>query len=276
MTIEVNLYEFLMRQRPICTQFPLTKELGEDFKELRLKYRAELGFDLFDGRCGNTFNCLVADSCVGRPFPKDPLVHKYLESLNVTITDGVYKGVDVYLAKPLLDCSECPFKTVCDEPCLTHKSYYSRRINPSREPRDEDLVDYQLWEEGVIRLKQMYEVEECPQGEWLDDELAWDCLSPRQRECLHMNLIQEINHEDIAYSLNISRQVVSQHISIATQKITEFSKARKILKRQTNPSQRAIKYYRLGMTQVEIADQEGVSQQSISNYISKWRKSNNI
>src|SRR5690606_420965 len=122
----------------------------------------------------------------------------------------------------------------------------------------------------------MHIEEECVEGPWIDEELAWDCLTDRQRECLEMSLIKQMNHDDIAYVLEISQQAVSKHISAATERITEFSKARKILKSQVNPSQRAIKYYRMGMNQSEIAAQEGISQKSVSDYLSKWKKDHNI
>lgn len=273
MTDSVKIYEFLLGQRPICSQFPFKQEMGDNYAKLRLKYKHEYGFDIMAGKCSNVFNCVGMDlGCIGRPIPKDDNIKSYFENINVEITESTHKGKDVYLVKSIVACSGCPFKASCENTCPTQQNYIERSIKPTQDAMQQDLMDYDHWESTGRQLRMLTydDIEESEIGDWANESLPWDCLSSRQRECLHLSMYGGMTQGDIAYKLGISREAVSKHTILATSKLREWGLARKMIESYGAPL-RVIRYYIHNMKHQEIADLEGTSRTSVTMSINKWK-----
>ena len=277
MTPEANLFEFLMSQRPICTNFPVKKELGADYDELRLKYKSEYGFDMLSPKCDNSFNCLTLDEgCVGRPFPIDDDILAALNKINVTVTKGYHKGKEVYLAKPLLECSNCPFKDSCEDPCPTVRSYFERSVTPKRDAMSKDLVDFDTWEQGGYKIPRLTDedVQHCEIGDWIEERLPWDCLSDENREILDLHLNRGLTQKEIAFNTNRSQQYISKSINSSLDRLTKFGRARKAIKESISVPRSVLEYYVNNLTQQEIADKMGKSQQAVAKSLNNWYVNN--
>jgi len=181
MTDDVSRFRFLLRQKPICTQSPIKSALGpEKHRELRAKYKLELGIDLLEDRCPNSFNCRIEGSgCIGRPFPIDPEILQALKTINVTVTTGNYKGKNVYLAEAIVDCSTCPFRVGCENSCPTQDSFLRRSTKPESNPPENSLVPYEDFEKGIYKALEPDSHQHCEYGDWADEELPLDCLTER-------------------------------------------------------------------------------------------------
>ena len=276
MTSDVDRFTFLLKQKPICTQTPIKAFLGaERHRELRAKYKAELGFDLLDDRCPNTFNCKsINNGCIGRPFPLDPEIYEALKSINVEITTGNYKGVDVYMAKAIVLCDNCPFKDSCDTSCATQDSYLRRSVRPDSNPPESSLVPYDDFEKGMYKALDEAYTQHCEYGDWVDETLPLDCLTDRQREVMEMILYEGLDQVTIAYKLGIGQDVVSRHKTSAIAKMTEFGKARKVISTLKILPRSILDYYVNNLTQQEIADKIGRSQSTVAENIKKWYNDN--
>lgn len=274
MTEDINRFGFLLRQKPICTQSPIKQYLGsERHRELRAEYKLSLGIDLLEDRCPNSFNCLSKnEGCFGRPFPKDEEIYKALQTINVTVTTGNYKGKEVYLAEAVVECSNCPFKQGCETSCASQDSYLRRSVRPESNPPEYSLVPYDDFEKGMYTALTPEDVEHCEYGDWVEEKLPLDCLTVRQRQVIEMTL-EGLEQPVIADSLKISVPRVSQLKSSATKKMTEYGRARKVISEKGAP-RRVIDYYVNNLTQQEIADNEGVGRTSISKYIDRWYSHN--
>lgn len=275
MTIEANLFEFLIKQMPICTQSPVKEVLGRELhRELRAKYKLELGIDLLSDRCDAVFNCKILDSgCIGRPFPKDPQIKDALDTLNVEVSEGSHRGREVYLAKGIVQCSECPYKQSCEVSCPTQESYIRRRVKPDYSPSESMLVPYEDFERGKYKALTSEDVEVCEIGDWIKEELPLDCLSERQREVMEMILYEKLEQKVIAKRLGISRPTVTNHKASALRRLEEFGKARKVISEHGAPS-RVRDYYLNNMTHGEIADKYDVERSTITKFLSRWYKNN--
>lgn len=281
MTDDVKLYGFLLGQKPICTQSPIKTALGpERHRELRAKYKLELGIDLLDDRCDNVFNCKIKGSgCIGRPFPVDPEIKEALSTINVNVTEGVHKGRDVYFAEAVVDCSQCPFQQDCEAPCASLDSFLKRRVAPDPSPKSNMLVSYDDYEKGMfgpVHHDIERETTYTPNNDWADQQLPLDCLTSKQRQVLEMTLYDNLEQPVIAHKMNITKQRVSRLLQSAKSRLEEFGKARKVIKESNLVPKRVIEYYINNLTQQEIADKEDVSKQYISDYINKWRESNGL
>lgn len=277
MTLDVERFAFLLRQKPICTQSPLKQSLGPDLhRELRVKYKLELGLDLLDDRCANSFNCIAADSgCIGRPLPIDNLILKALNDINVSVTKGIFKGREVYLAKATVTCSGCPFQGQCETSCATQDSFLNRSIKPESNPPESSLVPYEDFERGMYKALTPDDVEHCGVGEWAEYELPLDCLTTKQRQVIEMTLYEGLEQAQIADRIGTTKQDISQTRELAMNTLHEFGRARKILKTHPAPL-RIIHYYIHNMSHQEIADLEGKSRSTISMSVSKWAKLNGV
>ena len=277
MTDDIKRFGFLLRQQPVCSQSPVKLHLGPDrHRDLRAKYKLELGVDLLEDRCANAFNCLMVDQgCIGRPFPIDDEILQALQTINVTVTTGIYKGKEVYLAQATVTCSSCPFNGQCTTSCATQDSYLNRRVKPESNPPESSLVPYEDLERGLYKALTPDDVQHCEYGSWSNETLPLDCLTSRQRQVVEMTLYQGLDQVVIADKLGIQPHTVSESLSSALSRLSEFGKARRIiLNSQTITTQRIIDYYLNNLTQQEIANKEGVKQQSIEESISRWRSRN--
>jgi len=276
MTDDIRRFGFLLRQQPVCTQSPIKVALGPDrHRELRAKYKLELGIDLLEDRCAAAFNCLLIDSgCIGRPFPIDPEILEALKTLNVDISTGFHKGHEVYLAKATVTCAECPFNGQCITSCATQDSFINRRVKPESNPPESSLVPYEDLERGLYKALTPDDVEHCGYGEWANESLPLDCLSAKQSQVLEMTLYEGLEQAVIAERLNISQQVVAKHKSAALSRVEEFGKARKAIRSLSVVHPRILDYYVNNLTQQEIADKEGVKQQAVEQSITKWKTRN--
>ena len=194
MTDDVKRFEFLIKQKPICTQTPIKEYIGaERHRELRSKYKLELGIDLLADRCDNIYNCnLKGSGCAGRPFPKDPELLEAYQKINVEIEEVDYKDRPVYLAKAIVDCNTCPFKVGCESSCPTQDSYLNKRRNPDLSPSGSMLVPYEDYEKGKYgpAFELNIDDDSVDHSSWEDESLPLDCLSPKQRQVLEMTLYQ--------------------------------------------------------------------------------------
>lgn len=276
MTVDVERFAFLLRQKPICTQSPLKQALGQDLhRDLRAKYKLELEIDLMEDRCPNSFNCISADSgCIGRPFPIDNDIHKALNSINVDVTKGVFKGREVYLAKATVTCSGCPFQGQCETSCATQDSFLNRSIKPESNPPESSLVPYEDLERGMYKALTPDDVQHCEYGDWVYDVLPLDCLTPKQRQVIEMTLYERLEQAQVAQRLNIRQQVVAKHKQAALTKLEEFGKARKVISNSILTPKRVLDYYINNMTQQQIATKEGTTRQAVDKFIRNWRESN--
>ena len=275
MTDDVKRFTFLIGQKPICTQSPIKSILGSDrHRELRAKYKLELGIDLLDSKCGNVFNCKSLNSgCIGRPFPIDDEIYEALNTINVSVTTGNYKGKDVYLAKAIVDCATCPFKEGCDTSCPTQDSYLRRSVRPESNPPDKSLVPYEDFEKGIYKALDENAMQHCSYGSWIDESLPLDCLSDRQYEIMQMYLYNNLEYSEISDVLGITKQAVSKHIQRSKSRLEEFSKARKIISKSKSIPQRVIDYYVNNLSKKEISDKEGVDRSSVTKSINNWYNS---
>lgn len=275
MTDDVNMYEFLLGQKPVCTQTPIKNTLGRELhRKLRAKYKAELGIDLLADRCDNTFNCKNANSgCIGRPFPKDPDILRALQSINVTITEDTYKGRDVYMAVAQVDCSDCPLRTSCENTCVTQDSYMKRSTQPDLSPSGYMLLPYDDFEKGKFGpvFGDCHEEEYVERdNSWVEESLPLDCLSPQQLEIIEKVVHKGIDQSVVAGELGIDRGLVSRQYDRAVARLEEFGRARKAIRDHGAP-ERVKMYYNQLMTQQEIADKEGVSREAVKNMLIRWK-----
>lgn len=279
MTMDVERFAFLLLQLPACTQSPVKVALGPDLhRELRAKYKLELGLDLMDDKCGNIFNCILQGSgCIGRPMPLDDQIFKALKSSNCEVTTGNHKGREVYLAKSIT-CGDCPFKVGCASPCATQESYLKRSIKPDLSPREPMLVNFDDYEEGKLGLLAYTLSPETETTEidysWMNETLPMDCLTPKQRQVIEMIKFQDLTQVEVAGRLEITRPSVRVHLRRAEIRLKEFARARKIL--EIKVDRRAKLYYTDNKSQKEIAKMEGVKQSSISKHLALWRVSNGL
>lgn len=276
MTDDVKRFTFLLGQKPICTQSPIKTFLGaERHRELRAKYKLELGLDLLDDRCGNVFNCKSLDQgCIGRPFPLDDEIYQALQSINVTVTTGNYKGKDVYLAKAIVDCTTCPFRVGCETSCPTQDSFLRRNTRPESNPPESSLVPYDDFEKGIYKALEANAMQHCEYGDWMDESLPLDCLSDRQLEVMERVLYKNLEYSEIADELGIGIPRVSTHVKRAKARLEEFGKARKAIKQSKSVPRSVLYYYVSNLTQQEIADKVGVDRTTITKLINNWYNSN--
>lgn len=276
MTDDVKRFTFLLKQKPICTQSPIKTFLGaERHRELRAKYKLELGLDILEDRCGNVFNCKSLDQgCIGRPFPLDGEIYQALQSINVDITTGNYKGKDVYLAKAIVDCTTCPFRVGCETSCPTQDSFLRRNTRPESNPPENSLVPYDDFEKGIYKALEANAMQHCEYGDWMDESLPLDCLDSFNREVMEMRLYDNLSQVEISSKLGISQQRVSKIIKSSTERLKEFGLARKAIKESKLVPRSALYYYINNLTQQEIADKMEVTQQYISKLIKEWYNSN--
>lgn len=274
MTLDVERFAFLLRQRPICTQSPLKTSLGPDLhRELRAKYKLELGLDLLDDRCPNSFNCIASDSgCIGRPLPIDDSILHALNDINVQVTKGIFKGREVYLAQATVTCSGCPFQGQCETSCATQDSFLNRSIKPESNPPESSLVPYEDFERGMYKALTPDDVEHCGVGEWAEYELPLDCLTPKQRQVIEMTLYEGLEQAQIADRLKISQQAVAKHTKSAMDKLREFGKARKVISEVQLVPRIVRRYYIHNESQSKLSQDYETTQQNISKVISTWRK----
>lgn len=280
MTLEARRFAFLLRQKPICTQPVLRSALGSDLhRELRAKYKLELGVDLMGDKCASSFNCIAQDSgCIGRPFPIDEQIEEALKSMNVEVERGIFKGREVLLAKATVDCSSCPFRDGCESPCATQESYLKRSVSPDFSPKTNMTVNFESFEQGLHgNLKRLIDEidEEDTDSTWRSESLPLDCLTPNQRLVVEGVIYEGKTQIQLSHELGISQQAVSNHYDAAISRLSEFAKARQIIK-EHGCTLRIARYYLHNLTQDEIAQIEGVSQQAITQTITKWRSKWNI
>jgi transcriptional regulator len=276
MTDDIRRFGFLLRQQPVCSQSPVKLYLGADrHRELRAKYKLELGLDLLDDRCANAFNCLLVDEgCIGRPFPLDGEVLQALQTLNVTVTTGIYKGRDVYLAKATVTCSSCPFNGQCTTSCATQDSYLNRRVKPESNPPESSLVPYEDLERGMYRALTPDDVQHCEYGSWANESLPLDCLTSKQRQVVEMTLYRGLDQVVIADILGTTKQDISKSYSLAISRLEEFGKARKVISQGSSMIHPVVEdYYVNNLTLQKIADALKVSKQNISQIVSRWKNS---
>lgn len=278
MTDDIRRFGFLLRQVPICTQSPLRTILGpERHRELRAKYKLELGLDLLDDRCSNVFNCkAIDDGCAGRPFPIDDEIRAALDSLNVTVTTGNFKGRDVYFAQAVVTCQGCPFNGQCEAVCATQDSFISRSTKPESNPPESSLVPYEDYEKGMYKALTPEDVEHCSIGEWSREVLPLDCLTPKQRQVIEMTLYEGLEQSVIASRLGTSKQDVSQTYKLAYDRLFEFGRARDTINKSSDSPTVVVEYYVGNMTQSKISSKYSISQSRISQIIAKWRVDNDI
>lgn len=280
MTNNVEKFEFLLRQKPSCTQSPIKSILGAaKYKDLRAKYKLELGIDLLDDRCPNSFNCITSgNGCIGRPFPIDPDIRQSLLSINVETTTDTFKGRAVYIAKSIVTCSECPLFNECQSTCVTQESYLKRTIQPDFSPKGPMLVNIDKYEQGIygsnIDLTSEYNLDY--DGSWKTESLPLDCLSDRQREIIDMNLYQGLDQVTIAHRLNIQQHTVSKHLSSSISKLKEVGKARKVIKSSDSTPSIVIDFYVNNKTHEEIAYVNDISRSYVTKIINKWKENNNM
>lgn len=273
MTDDIKRFEFLLGQKPICTQSPIKSFLGPDkHRELRAKYKIELGLDLLDDRCDNVFNCKSANQgCIGRPFPIDPNIYQALMSINVDISVETHRGVEVYLARAVVECYKCPFREGCEEVCASQDSYLRRNTHPDSNPPDNRLVPYDAFENGKYKALPPEVLEHCEYGDWVNESLPLDCLSHNQRQVIEMTVYQSLEQPIIADIMRISIPRVSQLKAKALSRLTEFGRARKVIVESGSISSRVLDYYLNNLTHQEIADKEGVSRSAVTMSINKWK-----
>jgi len=281
MTMDVERFAFLLSQLPACTQSPVKVALGPDLhRELRAKYKLELGLDLMDDKCSNIFNCILQGSgCIGRPMPLDDQIFKALKSSNCEVTTGNHKGREVYLAKSIT-CGDCPFKVGCASPCATQESYLKRSIKADLSPREPMLVNFDDYEEGKLGLLAYTLSPETDTTEidysWMSESLPMDCLSPNQRQVIEMIKFKDLTQVETAGRLGISQSAVSQSLDLAEARLREFALARRAIKSLKNVSRRIKLYYNKNLTEQEIADKIKVDQSNVSRALKKWRLDNGI
>lgn len=281
MTMDVERFAFLLLQLPACTQSPVKVALGPDLhRELRAKYKLELGLDLMDDKCSNIFNCILQGSgCIGRPMPLDDQIFKALKSSNCEVTTGNHKGREVYLAKSIT-CGDCPFKVGCASPCATQESYLKRSIKPDLSPREPMLVNFDDYEEGKLGLLAYTLSPETDTTEidysWMNETLPMDCLTEQQSQVIEMIKFKDLTQVETAGRLDISQSAVSQSLNLAENRLREFALARRVIKSLKNIPKRVKLYYIKNLTEQEIADKLKVHRTSVNKTLSRWRDNNGI
>lgn len=276
MTDDIRRFAFLLRQMPICTQSPIKTALGPDkHRELRAKYKLALGLDLLDDRCPNSFNCLISDSnCIGRPFPIDVEIKQALDSINVQVTKGIFKGREVYLADATL-CDSCPFRASCANPCATQESYLKRSTRTDLSPKGTMLVSFDDFEKGyfgeALNISEALSSSDKYDDGWRSEELPLDCLTEQQRLIVKGIVYEGKTQVQLGYELEIAQQLISDQYSASISKMSEFALARKYLKLHGGTA-RVRMYYLNNMIEIDIALIEGVSQQAINKTLTEWRK----
>lgn len=276
MTLDVERFTFLLRQRPVCTQSPVKSSLGPDLhRDLRAKYKLELGLDLLDDRCPNSFNCIAYDSgCIGRPLPIDDSILQALNDINAVVTKGIFKGREVYLAQAQL-CSGCPFSAACDNPCATQEAYLKRSTGPSMSPDYSMTVNFEEYEAGVYGDVEWANPHVQSDGlldlDWMNETLPLDCLTETQQSVINKVMLEGKTYVQVGYELGVSKQAVEQSHSLAMARLEEFGKARKYIKLH-GASDRIKMYYLNNMIESDIAKIEGVSQQAVNKTVTQWRK----
>lgn len=281
MTIDVERFAFLLRQTPNCTQSPVKIALGVDLhRELRARYKLELGHDLLDDKCANIFNCLIGGGeCIGRPLPLDKQIKDAVTLSNCELTIGNYKGKEVYLVKSVT-CVNCPFKVGCDSPCATQESFLKRSIKPDMSPKSQMTVnfeDYESGKYGPLLHIDMSDVEDNPSDySWRVESLPLDCLSPQQRQVIEMITFKNMTQIEIADKLKISQQQVSDQATLAQSRLKKFGLARKVIKESKSTPSRVKLYYIKNLTEQEIADKLKIHQSSVSRTLKSWRTKHGI
>jgi predicted DNA-binding protein YlxM (UPF0122 family) len=270
MTDDIRRFGFLLRQLPVCTQSPVKVALGPDIhRELRAKYKLELGIDLLEDRCPNSFNCQMNDDdCIGRPFPIDNQILQALGTLNVEVSKGIFKGREVYLAQATVTCAGCPFSGHCETSCATQDSFLNRSTKPESNPPESSLVPYEDFERGMYKALTPEDVEHCGYGDWKNQTLPLDCLTPKQRQVIEMTYYQGLEQSVVAQEIHTTKQDVSQTIQLALNRLEEFGRARKALHRLSPKP--VVDYYAKNMTQIEISLKYSIDQGNLSKSISKW------
>ena len=275
MTQDVERFAFLIRQRPVCTQSPLVALLGsERHRELLAKYKLELGIDLLADRCPNSFNCISAQAgCIGRPFPLDVEIAQALSKLNIAVKKGVFKGREVYLGVAIVDCSTCPFVVGCASACATQEAYLKKATRPDLSPKGPQLVSIEKYEQGaygvVLDLTIENHIEE-PDRSWVDETLPLDCLSDKQREVVELSIYEGLDQIVIADKLGLKQHTVSNCLSSALLRLSEFGRVRKVIQGLPSVPMEVTEYYLNNLSQEDIASKYNRKQGNVSNTISTW------
>ena len=272
MTGDIRRFAFLLKQLPACTQSPLKSILGSDLhRDLRAKHKLALGLDLLEDRCANSFNCKNIDNgCIGRPFPIDNEIRLALDQLNVEVTEGLFKGKSVYLAKVTVMCEGCPFSGKCETSCATQDSFLNRSTKTDSNPPEAALVPYEDFEKGMYKALTPDDVQHCDYGDWAEDELPLDCLTPKQRQVIEMTLYEGLEQGVIAQRLSISQPVVVKHKQSALAKLHRFGKARKAISRVKLAPVEVIDHYIHNLSHSDIATKLGKERSVVTKTINKW------
>lgn len=276
MSSDEERFEFLVGQKPICTQSPIKSSLGvEKHRELRAKSKLELGLDLLEDRCPNVFNCKSLNKgCIGRPFPLNSEIYEALKRINVSITTGIYKDHEVYLAEAVVECSKCPFREGCETSCASQDSYLRRSTRSDSNPPDNTLVSYDDLEKGMYNPLPSGDIEHCEFGDWSLESLPLDCLSPRQSQVIEMTVYKGLEQSVVAAGLGVSVPTVSRHKSRAVRRLTEFGRARRVIAENGETDTRVIDYYMNNLTQQKISKKYSIDQGNLSKDIKKWYSDN--
>jgi hypothetical protein len=274
MTDDVERFAFLLRQKPVCTHSPVKTILGKELhRELRAKYKLELGVDLLADRCPNSFNCIATGAgCIGRPFPIDEGIFNALSKLNVVVTKGIFKTREVYLAKSIVTCSECPFFKGCESACVTQESYLKKATKTDMSPTGLQLVSLEDYEHKVYGTHLFVEEWEGESDRsWIKAELPLDCLTERQRIIVEGILCEGKSQIRLAYELGLDQSTISRNYELGLANIYKFGKARKFIAHNVVDKEVRM-YYIDNKSQSTIAEETGSNQQRVSRIITKWRR----
>lgn len=252
-------FEFLLKQAPICTKFPLYNTL-KDNRELYLKLSKQSMNDfnenLLAKRCSKADFC--TDECLGRPIPMYPELRAAASQLE-GLEAGLYKGKEVWLLKAT-QCDTCPFKDSCDSLCGTMADFLDKdksQVSPSTE-RTQEYIEEVIYEEAELNVyKATYTREDIP----------WDILNEQQRKIVELRTLYCKDWDDIAQVLDITRQACSK---IFKRAIKKLKRSGRMIKAKDNNEIRSD--YIKGMSVEDIAAKYDITERTVYNYLKRVKK----
>lgn len=247
--------EFLKKQAPICSKFPLYNSISID-RELYLKLAklsmTEFNENLLARRCAKADFC--GSECLGRPIPMYPELRasaSLLDGLEV----GLYKGKEVWLLKAT-QCDTCPFKNDCDTMCGTMSDFLDKDL-PQTAPspdRTQEYFEEVIYEEAEIASwKTKYSREDIP----------WDILNEQQRKIIELRTLYCKDWNDIAAEVGVTRQVCSK---IFKRAIRKLKKSGQLIKAK-DTNEIAQDYHIRGMSVKDIAEKYEIGERTVYNYL---------
>jgi len=250
-----NKLEFLKKQAPICSKFPLyhTADLSDGlYYELAKRSMTDFNENLLARRCSKADFC--GSECLGRPIPMYPELRasaSLLDGLEV----GLYKGKEVWLLKAT-QCNTCPFKNSCDSMCGTMSDFLDKDL-PQTAPspdRTQEYFEEMVYEEAEVSTWKT---------KYTRDDIPWNILNEQQRKIVELRTLYFKDWNDIALEVGITRQVCSKIFKRAIRKLKKSGQ----LMKAKNDNEISNDYHISGMSVKELAEKYGIGERTVYNYL---------